>query len=558
MAAIPVMHRWMAPRAAVLAAAALLLLSLLTAWAVPLFDPDEGYYPATAAESVDAGRPWDLQFNGQPRWDKPVLAYALIQSAFALLGRSDGAARVPSAVEGAALVIALGALVAMLAGGSTGGLAALVLSTSAGVQIFSRAAHPEIALALSIGVSQFLFVCWLTRADGERPRGLPLLIGISMGYGVLAKGPVAIAVPAVGVALAAPFLVDLRARWAAMLREGLAAGGVAVALAAPWYVAMAQRHGAAFLENTLWTQNVSRYTGQLAVHVSISPFYYVLPAIVTLLPWSVLLVPAAARVRRPSGADRRETVRFAIAMMAAGTFVFYSLSASKLASYILGLTPSTSALIAMYLDDELSLGRRASAAAYRATSLFLGVMALALVTVSVAGSRIWSTRELTGGAPDSGAGAMLLSVAAPPAAALLAGSLLVLVLRGRRRVMALAVVGALVPLVTVLAARPLAAAAYPWQRFAARIAHDPAPIWMDNYRAPSMTFYAGRPVDHLPAEGDYSGVVLAGEGWLVAPRGRTTREPLRSRLEAHRARIVDTAGTAVLVRLEPLPSDADP
>jgi 4-amino-4-deoxy-L-arabinose transferase-like glycosyltransferase len=558
MAAIPVMHRWMAPRVAVLAAAALLLLSLLTAWALPLFDPDEGYYPATAAESVDAGRPWDLQFNGQPRWDKPVLTYALIQSAFALLGRSDGAARVPSAIEGAALVIIVGVLMTILAGRSAGGLAALVLSTSAGVQIFSRAAHPEIALALSIGASQLLLVWWLTSPADERPRGLPLLIGVAMAYGVLAKGPVAIAVPAVGLALAAPFVLHGRARWMGALRDGLIAGAITVALSAPWYVAMARRHGAAFLEHTLWTQNVSRYTGQLTVHASMSPLYYVLPAIVTLLPWSVLLVVAALRVRRPAGADGREVVRFAIAMMAVGTFVFYSLSASKLASYILGLTPSAAALIGMYLDDERSADRAGRAVAYRATSVFLGVMALVLVAVSVAGGRIWSTRELTGGAPGSGAGAMLLSVALPPAIALVAGSVLVIVLGGRRRVIALAVVGAAVPFVTVLAARPLAAAAYPWQRFAARMTSEPAPIWLDTYRAPSMTFYAGRHVTRVPDEPSFAGIVQGAEGWLVAPQTRTAHGPLQTRIAAHHATIVDQAGTAVLVHLEPQDSDASP
>ena len=37
----------------------------------PLFDPDEGYYPATAAETLRSGTFWDLRFNEAPRWDKP-------------------------------------------------------------------------------------------------------------------------------------------------------------------------------------------------------------------------------------------------------------------------------------------------------------------------------------------------------------------------------------------------------------------------------------------------------------------------------------------------------
>lgn len=45
------------------AAAVLLAMDLSTAWVAPLFDPDEGYYPATAAESVDAR----IRFSGLPR-----------------------------------------------------------------------------------------------------------------------------------------------------------------------------------------------------------------------------------------------------------------------------------------------------------------------------------------------------------------------------------------------------------------------------------------------------------------------------------------------------------
>jgi 4-amino-4-deoxy-L-arabinose transferase-like glycosyltransferase len=108
-------------RLAALSATILFLVALLTAPFFPLIDPDEGYYPATAAESVDAGRGWDLQFNGKARWDKPVLAYALIEEAFAVFGRNATSARLPSALEGGILVLIVGVLVGRLAGRRAGG-----------------------------------------------------------------------------------------------------------------------------------------------------------------------------------------------------------------------------------------------------------------------------------------------------------------------------------------------------------------------------------------------------------------------------------------------------
>lgn len=543
------MTTWMMPRVAALAAAMLLCASLLTAWLVPLFDPDEGFYPATAAESLDAGRGWDLRFDGQPRWDKPVLAYALIESAFTLLGRSDGAARVPSAIEGALLVLIVGGLVAALAGERAGGLSALVLSTTVGVQVYSRVAHPEIALALSIGTTQLLLVTWLLSGPKRANRyTLPLLIGISMGYGLLAKGPVAAVIPGIGALLCAPFVLE-RDRWPAAIRDGVVAGAVALALAAPWFVAMTLRHGTPFLREALWQQNVARYTGQLVTHPSASPVYYVVPTIVALLPWTALLMPALAGVWRGKRADAIGRLRFCVAMMAAATFGFYSLSASKLATYILGLMPSVAVLIGVYLDGELSAARTPTSAAYRATSVLLALTAAALVGVGAVSGRIWTAAELTGGAPGTDAGALLFRAALSTAVVMAAGGALVLFLSGHARLFALTAAGVCVPLVAFLAARPLLESAYPWQRFAAQIAQAPAPVWVDRYRTPSLAFYSGRRIARVTSDADLTGVITGADGWLIVPQSRTTDGSLSGREQAGSATIVDRAGDAALVRL---------
>jgi 4-amino-4-deoxy-L-arabinose transferase-like glycosyltransferase len=139
-------RRQIVPRGVVFAAGLLLSLSLLTAPLVPLFDPDEGYCPATAAESIDADRAWDPQFNGEPRWDKPILTYALIEASFAALGRSATSARIPSAIQGAMLVLVVGLAVSHVCGRRPASVCAFVVMTTLGVQVFSRVAHPEIAV----------------------------------------------------------------------------------------------------------------------------------------------------------------------------------------------------------------------------------------------------------------------------------------------------------------------------------------------------------------------------------------------------------------------------
>src|SRR4029078_2409657 len=181
------------------AALALVVASLLTASRGPFFDPDEGYYPATAAEGVRSGTGWDLRFNGEPRWEKPPLSYAVIELAFGAFGESAWAARLPSAIQGAALVIVSGLLVGYLAGSRAGALSGAVIASTLGVQIFARAAHPESAVVLAIVTAELLIAIWLAYPEQRSP-WLAMLLGIALGYGVLAKGPVAVALPALMVA----------------------------------------------------------------------------------------------------------------------------------------------------------------------------------------------------------------------------------------------------------------------------------------------------------------------------------------------------------------------
>ena len=160
-----------------LIALAVSLLAGASAPLAPLFDPDEGYYPATAAETLRGGTFWDLSFNGEPRWEKPVLSYALIEASFVTFGESATAARIPSAIEAGLLILIVGALVTRLAGARAGVVSAITVGTTVGISIFSRAAHPELALVLCVIATELLICVWLSTSDvraatcGDRRRG---------------------------------------------------------------------------------------------------------------------------------------------------------------------------------------------------------------------------------------------------------------------------------------------------------------------------------------------------------------------------------------------------
>jgi len=530
------------------AALGLFVAALTTASRVPLFDPDEGFYPATAAESVASGDWWDLRFNGEARWDKPVLAYALIEGSFALFGKSAIAARLPSAIEAAALVLLVSGILSKLAGSRAGTCAAVVLSSTLGVQIFGRAAHPEIAIVLSIAVTELLLIWWLVSSPGRKPAGLNVLIGLSLGYGLLAKGPVAVAVPLIGALCAAPFVTSLRQRWAEALGDAAVAGAVGIVIAAPWYVAMTWRHGIAFLENSVWAQNVGRYTG--AVDHGQSALTFIAATVVGLMPWTGLLPAALAGVRMPKG-DRRRAVRFTAAVMAGASLIFYSLSASKLASYSLALLPPLAVVIGLYLDELLDAPRRRVSLAFVSTAIALMALAVALIALPSLQGSVLRTRDVIGGVPAAQDGSGFNPLVMSVSAVLVIGAMLVVLLPNRGRITALYGVGLAGPLAALIALGPMLDDAYPWRRFGEQIARAPGSAWIQNYRAPSLTFWAAQPINRVSGDEELENLLTTtGAGWVILGADWPEKPVLADRIRTGRARVIDSTPRLALVQLK--------
>jgi 4-amino-4-deoxy-L-arabinose transferase-like glycosyltransferase len=525
------------------------LLAAVCAPLSPLFDPDEGYYPATAAESLRSGAFWDLRFNGAPRWEKPILSYALIEMAFQLLGESAIAARVPSAVEGAALILIAGVIVARLATARAGVLSALVVATTLGMSIFSRVAHPEIAVVLSTVTTQLLICVWLTASDRRVRRHVAIAVGVSIAYGLLAKGPVALALPllmligALNVVPVSPDIVRVGLSHAAL------AGVVATALACPWYVAMGARHGWSFLQEAVWHQNVGRYAAAAYGHHA-SVFALVLPTLAGLLPWSAALPGAIGRLHWQSG-DSREVLRTCTFVSAISALVFYSVSSSKLASYALACVPPLAILIGLLLDEDFDNNTAMTRTAGR-TALLLGVGAAMLIAAPFVAGHLLTTRQLLGGLrpPSIDVGTLLASVTIPLGCLSgIAAFGMLLTTSPKDRVAAIAVVGALVPVLILAAARPILTGMYPWEVFGRAIAARPGPVWLVGRRAPSLTFYAGRPVLTAPDLPTLE-VEISREraGWLALTHDDWARLSAPGGFTPGESALVAVRGRMVLVR----------
>jgi 4-amino-4-deoxy-L-arabinose transferase-like glycosyltransferase len=331
------------PAAALLAALALGLL-FLGLGSTALTDRDEGANAEAAREMWERAAWLTPTLNYAPRFAKPAFVYWLMGGAYATLGVSELAARLPSAIA-TALLIALQYAFARWALGPEAGLrAALILLLAAEVVVLGRLALTDAVLVLWTTAAGFAFV----RAyEGPPPRRRwYAALWAAMALATLTKGPVGVLVPAAGIAL----YVTLAGGWRRLGRESGAWWGVPLflAIAGPWYAAMFWEHGATYLaraEGETLGRVFRTVTGPGG-----TVLFYVPVLLLGFFPWGALLPAAlATALRRPRtrAADGRAG---AIAVFAAAwivaVLVTFSIFQSRLPHYIAPLFPMAALLLA--------------------------------------------------------------------------------------------------------------------------------------------------------------------------------------------------------------------
>src|SRR5262249_50767994 len=127
----------------------------------------------------------------QLRDDKPVLLYWLQICAYACLGVTEGAARLPSALAALATVLLTYELGRRLFDATTGLLAGLILASTLLFCASAHFANPDALLNACTVLTMLLF--WQGHALGRLRFGW---LGLSTGLGALAKGPVGLMLPA--------------------------------------------------------------------------------------------------------------------------------------------------------------------------------------------------------------------------------------------------------------------------------------------------------------------------------------------------------------------------
>ena len=309
--------------------------------------PDEGRYAEIAREMAVSGDWVTPRLNDLKYFEKPPLQYWVGAATFNAFGVSEWTARLPSAVAGFLAVIAVGFTAGRLASGEAGAYAALAM---VGTVWHAGLAH---LLTLDAMLSFWLTVALCAFLLAQRPalspatqRNWMLLAFAATAGATLTKGLVALVIPGGALVIYTLFTRDT-GPWRRL--HAPAGAALYAALTVPWFVLVA-RSNPEFLQFFFVHEHLDRFLTES--HNRPGEWYYFVPwFVIGIMPW--LLVWAWTLPRSWRSAQPAENgfawERFCL-VWAALVFAFFSLSGSKLPSYILPMFPA----IALVLGYEMT------------------------------------------------------------------------------------------------------------------------------------------------------------------------------------------------------------
>lgn len=366
--------------------------------ATSFLDPDEGVYGEIAREMAESGDWITPRFNGVRYFYKPPLFFWLASFTIWVLGPSEWAVRLWSAVPAFGTALLVWRLGALIYGQPAGFLAALVMVSGVGVLRYVRVAATDFLLVFSITLAVYGFVKCMLSPSGSSSRLGPLVFWFGMALGILSKGLIGLILPLLIVGL---FILANRG-FAVQMAGGssrfqafgavcsLPALLVFLASVLPWHLWAAWSNegflGFYVVDNQFLRFLNRRAFGEGDIPVGVVPF--LLLTLVGFFPWSLFL-PASLRYGFPRlspGSLFQEQLRLVVGLWAVVVLGFFFLSSSRLEHYFLPSIPALSlmvgALWADFVSGRSSVVDRWFRRCFWAGSLSCFVLGLALLLFS--------------------------------------------------------------------------------------------------------------------------------------------------------------------------------
>ncbi len=332
--------------------AALLYLLPGIAW-MPLVDRDEPRFSRATVEMMERGDWVVPYFNNEYRFDKPPLTYWWMRLHYNIFGVTELGARLHSAISAwliSLLIFTLGRKSGLATRWAL--LAGIIWLSSLQVMIHGRIAVADMPLILGVTLAMLGFWKYLFAPEPPRRIGLAFACAyLGIAFGFLAKGPLAMLIPAISLLLLLAFTRGrgvAPGRWKKLGLDLIPGIVLVLAIIGAWGIpALIQTKGAYF-DVGIGEHVVERGLTSFNKRTFIPGVYYFLIVLIFFSPWVSALWPSLkshwrARKENPKGL-------FLLAW-AASSFIIFSVYKTQLPHYILPAYPALALLAACFLSQ---------------------------------------------------------------------------------------------------------------------------------------------------------------------------------------------------------------
>lgn len=313
-----------------------------------LVKPDEGRYAEIPREMVASGDWVTPRLNALKYFEKPPLQYWATATAYTLFGQHQWTSRLWAGLTGFAGVMLVWFAGARLFGRDAGLYAALLLGSS---MLYVLIGHINtldmgVTFFITLGIAGFL-LGQQQGADARTRRNWMWLAWVAMALAVLSKGLMGLVLPGAALFIYAVLQRD----WTLWKRMHWGMGLLLFLLvAAPWFYLVMQANPEFFQKFFIYEHYTRFTTKELGRY---QPWYYFVPILLTgMLPWTVMMFDTLLRTWKGSAHIGRafNPERFLLVWVVF-IYVFFTVSGSKLPSYLLPMFPALALLMGKQLAE---------------------------------------------------------------------------------------------------------------------------------------------------------------------------------------------------------------
>ncbi len=341
---------------------------------VGLIDETEPLFAEASRQMLLTGDWITPFFNGVTRFDKPALIYWCQAIAYSIMGVNEWAARTPS-VLAAMGVIALAfytvqwhftkkdeleKVTNLPRRYLTAALAAALMALNPEMIVWGRTGVSDMLLTGCIGSTLLCFFLGYAQnnraiviANWQFPNQWYLASYVLIAGAILTKGPVGIVLPGLIMIAFALYVGKFWQIWREM--RPILGMVIVLVLSLPWYILVTWRNGWNFINAFFVYHNIERFTEVVNGH-SAPWYFYFLVVLLGFAPYAVYIPESLVRLKLWQRSywlqkERSQHLGLFVSLWFLGVFGFFTVSVTKLPSYVLPLMPAAAILVALSWSD---------------------------------------------------------------------------------------------------------------------------------------------------------------------------------------------------------------